>query len=221
MKHIMVDLEMNDISREYKEQRQICKREIIEIGAAMLDENFEIVNQIRIYVKPQYNMVTRDITELTGITNDMVKNAEYFEQAMDSFFEWCGGKEEITIYSWSDSDLKQLRKECELKQYHLEEMKPLFKNWVDFQKVFGKLLGIEKKIALKYALGAINRDFDGHAHDAMDDAVNTAYILRLSQNKEEFNRVMQPIIDVFKPKEELTFNLGSLMAGLMDELPEE
>lgn len=221
MKHIMVDLEMNDIAREYKEERQICKREIIEIGAAMLNDSFEIVDQIRIYVKPQYNLVTSDITELTGITNDMLKNAAHFEQAMDSFFEWCGGKEDITIYSWSDSDVKQLRKECELKKYHIEEMKPLFRKWVDFQKVFGKLLGIEKKIALKYALGAINRNFDGHAHDAMDDAVNTAYILQLSKNKEEFNRVMQPIIDVFKPKEQLTFSLGSLMAGLMDSLPEE
>lgn len=55
----------------------------------------------------------------------------------------------------------------------------------------------------------------------MDDAVNTAYILQLSKNKEEFNRVMQPIIDVFKPKEQLTFSLGSLMAGFMEELPEE
>jgi inhibitor of KinA sporulation pathway (predicted exonuclease) len=217
----MVDLEMNDISRKYKEERLICKREIIEIGAAMLDETFEIVDQIRIYVKPQYNTITHDITELTGITNDMVKDAECFEQAMDSFFDWCGGRDGITIYSWSDSDVKQLRKECELKQYHEEEMKPLFKNWVDFQKEFGKLLGIEKKIALKYALGAINRDFDGHAHDAMDDAVNTAYILQLSQHKEEFNRIMQPIIEIFKPKEELTFSLGSLMAGLLDSLPEE
>ncbi len=221
MKHIMIDLEMNDIAKEYKEERQICKREIIEIGAAMLNDNFEIIDQIRIYVKPQYNLVTNDITELTGITNDMLRHADYFEQAMDSFFEWCGGKEEITIYSWSDSDVKQLRKECELKKYHIEEMKPLFRKWVDFQKVFGKLLGIEKKIALKYALGAINRDFNGHAHDAMDDAVNTAYILQLSKNKEEFNHIMQPIIDVFKPKEQLTFSLGSLMAGLMDGLPEE
>lgn len=221
MKHIMIDLEMNDIAREYKEERKICKREIIEIGAAMLNEHFDIVDKIRIYVKPQYNLVTSDITELTGITNDMLKHAEHFEKAMDSFFEWCGGKEDITIYSWSDSDVKQLRKECELKQYHMEEMKPLFKKWVDFQKVFGKLLGIEKKIALKYALGAINRNFDGHAHDAMDDAVNTAYILQLSKNKEEFNRVMQPIIDIFKPKEKLTFSLGSLMEGLMDELPKE
>jgi len=218
MKHIMVDLEMNDISRQYKEKRQVCKREIIEIGAVMMDETFDIVDQLRIYVKPQYNTITHDITELTGITDDMVKDAEYFEQAMDHFFDWCGGREDITIYSWSDSDVKQLRKECELKQYHVEEMKPLFRHWVDFQKEFGKLLGIEKKIALKYALGAVNRDFDGHAHDAMDDALNTAYILQLSQNREEFNMVMQPIIEIFRPKEELTFSLGDLMAGL--DLPD-
>lgn len=77
----MIDLEMNDIAKEYKEERQICKREIIEIGAAMLNDNFEIIDQIRIYVKPQYNLVTNDITELTGITNDMLRHADYFEQA--------------------------------------------------------------------------------------------------------------------------------------------
>jgi len=210
----MIDLEMNDISRKYKEERKICKREIIEIGAAMMDEQFQILDQCRIYVKPQYNTITSDITNLTGITNDMVASAKFFKEAMDDFFLWCGGPEEIVIYSWSDSDIKQLRKECQLKQYRLEEMKPLFGRWVDFQKEFGRLLGIEKRIALKYALGAINRDFDGHAHDAKDDALNTAYILQLSKNKEEFERVMQPIIEAFRPKKELTFNLGALMEGL-------
>ena len=39
MKHIVVDLEMNNIRRR-SEARKICTNEIIEIGASMLDENF-------------------------------------------------------------------------------------------------------------------------------------------------------------------------------------
>ena len=61
----------------------------------MLNDNFEIIDQIRIYVKPQYNLVTNDITELTGITNDMLRHADYFEQAMDSFFFLFSEEEEI------------------------------------------------------------------------------------------------------------------------------
>ena len=37
MKHIVIDLEMNKIARS-SEARKICKSEIIEIGAVMLDE---------------------------------------------------------------------------------------------------------------------------------------------------------------------------------------
>lgn len=44
MKHIVVDLEMNNIRRR-SEARKICTNEIIEIGASMLDENlWEIGN---------------------------------------------------------------------------------------------------------------------------------------------------------------------------------
>lgn len=32
----------------------------------------------------------------------------------------------------------------------------------------------------------------------MADAVNTAEILRLSKNKEEFERVMKPVLDLFR-----------------------
>ena len=37
MKHIVIDLEINKIARS-SEARKICKSEIIEIGAVMLDE---------------------------------------------------------------------------------------------------------------------------------------------------------------------------------------
>ena len=39
MKHIVVDLEMNGVGKEYKNLG--CTMETIEIGAIMLDDNFQ------------------------------------------------------------------------------------------------------------------------------------------------------------------------------------
>ena len=36
MKYIVVDLEMNNIAREYEAEREICDREIIEIASCIL-----------------------------------------------------------------------------------------------------------------------------------------------------------------------------------------
>lgn len=49
MKHIVIDLEMNKIARS-SEARKICKSEIIEIGAVMLDENLQEIGNFRTYV---------------------------------------------------------------------------------------------------------------------------------------------------------------------------
>ena len=54
MKYIVIDLEMNKIARS-SEARKICKSEIIEIGAVMLDENLQEIGNFRTYVKPEYN----------------------------------------------------------------------------------------------------------------------------------------------------------------------
>ena len=75
MKHIVIDLEMNKIARS-SEARKICKSEIIEIGAVMLDENLQEIGNFRTYVKPEYNdKIAAEIRNLTGITDAMVANA--------------------------------------------------------------------------------------------------------------------------------------------------
>lgn len=51
MKHIVVDSEMNGIKKG-SEAKRICDREIIEIGAVMLDDSLNEVSYFRTYVKP-------------------------------------------------------------------------------------------------------------------------------------------------------------------------
>ena len=79
MKHIVVDLEMNSLAKEYKVEKEICNREIIEIGAVVLDENYQEVNSFKTFVKPQYNDKIKPYFEkLTGISTTMVENAPVF-----------------------------------------------------------------------------------------------------------------------------------------------
>ena len=118
MVHIFLDYEMNEINKEYREQRLICKREIIEIGAVKLDETGKEIDSFTQYVKPQFGQITDYYANLTGITNEKVAEEPCFLEAMKRFYDWIGD-EEYTIYSWSDSDSIQISKEAVLKEENL------------------------------------------------------------------------------------------------------
>ena len=54
MKHIVIDLEMNQVNGKSK-ARALCRMETIEIGAVMLDENLQEVSSFKEYVHPEYS----------------------------------------------------------------------------------------------------------------------------------------------------------------------
>ena len=113
MKHIVVDLEMNPVGKEYRDVRRKLNGEIIEIGAVRLNEDFVQEDEFQCYVCPEYGMVRKHITELTGITQERVAGHPAFADSFHAFVAWIG-EAETKIYSWSMSDIKQLRKECRL-----------------------------------------------------------------------------------------------------------
>ena len=88
MRYIVVDLEMNRMDKKYKEERQICNMEIIEIGAVMLDDSFREIAHYKTYVKPQFSeSIGAFYEKLTGITTAMVEDAPVFEDAIRDFLE--------------------------------------------------------------------------------------------------------------------------------------
>ena len=213
MYHVVVDLEMNPIGREYKEVRRKLTDEVIEIGAVKLDDSFQQVGEFQCYVRPEYGDIKRHITKLTSITNEMVKDQELFGACFQRFLDWIG-EDETTIYSWSTSDLKQLRHEC---RWKLKEFDTAWLNahWVDLQKQFDDRLGLHNSLALKHALGAMDLDFEGTQHTALADAANTSAILALMQDETKFRETMQPVLELLKPKEELSSSIGDLCPELL------
>lgn len=213
MKYIVVDLEMNPVDRKLREVRKNLREEVIEFGAVRLDEHFEQESTFRQYVQPEYGKIKRHITELTSITQDMVDGQPAYVPSFQRFVDWVG-EEEVKIYSWSMSDIKQLRAEC---RYKLPDFDTgwLDARWVDLQQKFDDRLGLHNNLALKYALGAMDHDFEGRQHTALDDAINTSSILVLMQDDAKFRRVMQPVLEILEPKEELSDSIGDLCPDLL------
>ena len=211
MKNIMVDLEMNKLAKEYKEERFICGREIIQIGAIVLDEKYQEIGSFNTLVKPQYNTrIEPSIENLTGITTEMVQNAPGFETAIRMFLSWCTCMGEARIYQWSESDLDQVTKELALKQVQLEpEYLSLLEDWSDFQKEFGDELHISRSLALKTAVDMAGLDFDGEAHNALNDARTTAALLRTVHTPALRQAALDRVVELMTPKT-IGTSLGSL-----------
>jgi inhibitor of KinA sporulation pathway (predicted exonuclease) len=211
MVHVVIDLEMNPIKRALKDVRKFLQDEVIEFGAVKLDENYNQISEFQSYVKPEFSEITKHITKLTGITNEIVADKNTFEVAFEKFFEWIGGWD-MKIYSWSASDIKQLKNECSYKLPSFDVQR-LERQWIDIQKAFDDRIGLHNSLSLKYAVGAMNRDFKGTEHTALADAANAAAILALMQNDTAFFKTMQPVIDMLKPKE-LSQSIGDLYPEL-------
>ena len=213
MNYIVVDFEMNPVAGEYREERQICRSEIIEIGAVIMDESFMVLGEFKTLVKPQFSdSIYKEYETLTGINTQMVDGAPTFVIAYEMFVNWCESYgNDYEVYAWSENDYKQLRAEMELKQYkEADKMRPL-EIWFDFQKEFTEKLGLERAMSLEKALYYAGVEFEGQMHDALCDAKNTAELFAIVRNEERCNVVLKSVMDVLKPK-----NISSTLGDMID-----
>ena len=216
MKTVFIDLEFCEIPKQNKEMRKTSKFEIIEVGAVKLDDQNRVIDRFDTFVKPQYGEITTFITELTHIRPEDVNGAREFGEVMDSFVEWLG-EEDTLMYSWSSADWMQIQRECRMKSYENDRLESLYEEWVDFQMVFGKIIGIEQPISLENALNGAGIVFEGRPHSAIADAENTAALYALTQNKEAFEESAKQILEIMRPKPALSFSLGNLIPAEMLE----
>jgi inhibitor of KinA sporulation pathway (predicted exonuclease) len=214
MVKIFMDLEMNPISKNFNIDRNLCRSEVIQIGAVAVNTNDHIIGEYEQMVKPHFSIaVTPKVYRLTGITSDMVHNGLSFEEAMNDFSKWCdkiSGHNPYEIYAWSDNDLIQLQQEMLVKELTYFFDMQFMNVWTDFQYIFCDLLGINAVLSLDKAVQALDMNFTGNQHSALSDAMNTAKIYLMVQNKEAFEKVMQPIKEMMEPSAPIGTQLGSI-----------
>lgn len=208
-RHVVIDLEFTPIPKKFAEQREIVRHEIIQIGAVLLDANYRKISTFSTYVKPQYAYrIKPSVSKLTGITDLDLENAPSLSEAMNKLVGWIGSDKKTRIYSWSDTDLRQLEDECYLKGIHFPEC---MYRWMDFQKVYGYLIGYRHQMSLKNAVMSANGQFVGtQAHTALYDAMATAELLIMTTSKEEFTKRTRSIRELLAPPKKCSTTIGEL-----------
>ena len=78
MIHVVIDLEMNPVKREFKDVRRHMLDEVIEFGAVKLDANYVPIEEFQCYVRPEFGEITKHISKLTGITSETVADKPKF-----------------------------------------------------------------------------------------------------------------------------------------------
>ena len=220
MAWVFMDLEMKPVDRQFRRQWDLCRQEVIEFGAVKLGEDLSEIDSFRVLVKPVYGEIPPRYARLTGITNDMVADAAVFETALKDFAAWCEDAE--TVYAWSGSDLDQLRGEVKMKgiDFPLDQ---LAGKWADFQKIFTRAVGLKRELSLEQAVNIADISFEGHQHDALWDARNTAELYRIYRDEGRFNTVIGPLREAVNPKKQTSFTLADALGDALKklDLPEE
>ena len=133
---------------------------LTEIGAVLV-ENGKITDTYGTFVNPQ-KPIPPKITEITGITNEMVKDAPPPGQALKDFLHWCGGKT-LVAHNAHGFDMRMLHAEAQ--RSGIECSNPYIDTLPLAQSLY---LGLKN-----YKLDTINNHLKLEAfnhHRAVDDA---------------------------------------------------
>lgn len=171
---IFIDLETTGLNPN---QDRICQ-----VGAILSDGS-----EIDSLVNPHKN-IPEEVTQLTGITNEMVKDAPDFEQVAESLIKGLENAEIFVAYNYV-FDFQFLQNELFNRlQYDLKEEDFIF---IDPYKVFRKMFPHTLSNAYKFYTGKI---FEG-AHSAINDIKATKEILEKQEESypELFSKGMKEV----------------------------
>lgn len=175
-RYICIDLEMTEFTSQQRHFIPGANGEIIQFGAVMLDEKFNMISKFSSFVKPRYTSITPVIQDLTGITDELLNSADDFLTVFDKFAYWRG-EGDITTFCWSKADHNQLWYELNAKGNNRDDLFQVLNNFVDLQQFFGKLVSSKTMVSLESAMRLLQMNYEGQVHSAYSDSFNTARIL--------------------------------------------
>ena len=132
----------------------------------------EIKRKEQIIVKPKFNKISDFCTELTGYTEEYLKKEGVpYADACRKLMKM--GSKNKTVIAWGE-DWNQFSMESEWKKAEY----PLSNSTLNLSLFHSILLKTKEKIALEDALEYWNIESEGKLHTGVDDAFNTALILK-------------------------------------------
>lgn len=171
--YVVIDLEMTGLSPKTDK--------IIEIGAVRVRDG-TVADTLETFVNPKCPIPQR-VTELTGITDEMVKDAVEEDIAIEALLAFLG--EDILIGQNVTFDYRFL------KQWAVNKKQVFERSACDTLKIARKLLPAEQPKNLE-ALCAYFQIERKRAHRALDDALETAQIFEKLKEMTEDEDIFQP-----------------------------
>ncbi len=156
-------------------------REMIQIGAIIVDENLRERSPFMCYVRPVKNPILSDfIIELTGISQEMVDvRGISLDQALKVLSVAVQG---LPIYCYG-RDGQFLRENCALLGIHFP-FEP--ERFIDIRPYLKAPLAVEHIDITQYSSGELVQAFGlegGRAHDALNDVQNLLKIIQVLRSR--------------------------------------
>lgn len=193
MQFIVLDLEWNQpVSYQCSAYRKVGDRllfEVIQFGAAKLNDALEIVDTISVPVRPtHYLTIHPRVKRMTGLSNEVLCDAPEFAEGFAQFMDWCG--ENCVFLTWGCDDVSVLQQNVDF--FRVERELP---RMYDIQRLYAAAVGKNGQTALKTAMEALGVEVEEERefHNAMHDAYYTAEVFRkLPDPKAVFQYEEQP-----------------------------
>ena len=193
MYYISLDLEWNQAYAQQAlavQKRLGCRLrgEVIQIGAVKLDRELNICGSYQIVVKPKFfKKIHRHVSQLTGISQEMMDRGVPLEEAAERFRHWCG--KDFAFLTWGPDDIPMLKD-----NFHANGMQSQWLDRIyDLQHIFNMQTdGGKKQRSLEYAMEYYSIPQNLPAHDALNDAYFTALVaqrLDVARGIREYNPV--------------------------------
>ena len=224
MNYIVLDLEFNQ-SFPFKTGKKVepnpeCPFEIIQIGAVKLNEAFEQLGTFNYMIRPQiYPRLHPFVEKITGIHPEQLQDKPSFPEAYTAFLEFIG-KEPAILCTWGGDDVKSLFRNIYF--YDLDG-DALTDQFLNVQPFAAEYLNHEagKAIGLKNAVEALGIPEGETFHNALNDAVYTAEVFKITHPAEIRPETFQPLTMLAKKPKRLRTNVRSLLMYVEERLERE
>lgn len=185
MFYVVLDLEWNN---SYSKKNKGFVNEIIEIGAVIVNKEFEVIDTFSVFIKSQLSRkLTTRVKKLTNISNEDIRTGLPFSKAFSEFSKWLGVRDHI-ILTWGDADIRVLIDNY--KYFNGIEVVPFLKKYIDLQKYFQQAFGLSgaRQIGLTAAAELCNIDSSEYsAHRALEDSLLELRCLKKTFDKDKIN----------------------------------
>eukprot|EP00756_Hemistasia_phaeocysticola_P045344 Hpha_TRINITY_DN19099_c0_g1::TRINITY_DN19099_c0_g1_i1::g.138237::m.138237/K18416/THEX1, ERI1; 3'-5' exoribonuclease 1 len=174
-----------DFEATCKKDDHAYRHEIIEFPVvALCAKTLKIRGEFQAYVRPLINPRLEPFcTELTGITQDLVEDADSLPVVFARFEEWLPsvrGEDEKVAFAtdgpWDLRDFFWKHSIADQQKLPREEVPEHWRHWVDVRDLCADTLQQPRRGILRM-LGSMGMRFEGRQHSGIDDTRNVARIL--------------------------------------------